>query len=135
LISYILRIASPIVPRERMAEVVRQLSGIGGGRSLGFGPNRIRSLPDGVGQVLDEYLTGQRRHHVDASEEKKEIQSNTAESVPDLLTVAAVQNTQPTTSARQMALSTSELCPECGEATMVNEEGCRKCYSCGYSEC
>jgi len=39
LISYILRLASPIAPRERMDEVVRQLSGIGGGRSLGFGPN------------------------------------------------------------------------------------------------
>ncbi len=56
LISYVLRLASPIPPRERLAEVVRQLSGIGGGRSLGFGPNRVRSLPDGVGQVLDEYL-------------------------------------------------------------------------------
>jgi len=28
-----------------------------------------------------------------------------------------------------------DLCPECGEATVVNEEGCRKCYSCGFSEC
>ncbi len=73
LISYILRLASPILPRERMAEVVRQLSGIGGGRSLGFGPNRVRSLPDGVGQVLDEYLTGRTIHHVDASEEKRKV--------------------------------------------------------------
>ena len=28
-----------------------------------------------------------------------------------------------------------DLCPECGQASVVNEEGCRKCYSCGYSEC
>ena len=72
LISYVLRLASPIPPRERMAEVVRQLSGIGGGRSLGFGPNRVRSLPDGVGQVLDEYLTGRMNHRVDEAEEKSE---------------------------------------------------------------
>jgi ribonucleoside-diphosphate reductase alpha chain len=135
LISYILRLASPILPRERMAEVVRQLSGIGGGRSLGFGPNRVRSLPDGVGQVLDEYLTGRTVHHVEASEGKKESQSYLSEPVPDLLTVAAGQVVQQSTSARQMALKTSELCPECGEASMVNEEGCRKCYTCGYSEC
>jgi ribonucleoside-diphosphate reductase alpha chain len=135
LISYILRLASPILPRERMAEVVRQLSGIGGGRSLGFGPNRVRSLPDGVGQVLDEYLTGRTTHHVDKAEEKSENQSHFSESVPDLLTVAGNQDVQPAASARQMALKTSELCPECGEATMVNEEGCRKCYTCGYSEC
>jgi hypothetical protein len=28
-----------------------------------------------------------------------------------------------------------DLCPECGQAALVNEEGCRKCYACGYSEC
>src|SRR5690606_4415066 len=44
LVSYILRLASPVAPRDRLREVVRQLSGIGGGRSLGFGPNRVRSL-------------------------------------------------------------------------------------------
>jgi ribonucleoside-diphosphate reductase alpha chain len=135
LISYVLRLASPILPRERMAEVVRQLSGIGGGRSLGFGPNRVRSLPDGVGQVLDEYLTGSTSHHVEEVGEKPEKQSPKGESVPDLLTVAANQNPRLAVSARQMALKTSELCPECGEASMVNEEGCRKCYNCGYSEC
>ena len=28
-----------------------------------------------------------------------------------------------------------DICPKCGEATLVYEEGCKKCYSCGYSEC
>jgi hypothetical protein len=28
-----------------------------------------------------------------------------------------------------------DICPECGEAAVVNEEGCRKCYACGFSEC
>ena len=28
-----------------------------------------------------------------------------------------------------------DLCPECGEAAVVNEEGCRKCYACAFSEC
>jgi ribonucleoside-diphosphate reductase alpha chain len=135
LISYVLRLASPIPPRERLAEVVRQLSGIGGGRSLGFGPNRVRSLPDGVGQVLDEFLTGSTIHYVEEAGEKPDNQIPKGESLPDLLTVAANQNPQLAVSARQMALKTSELCPECGEASMVNEEGCRKCYNCGYSEC
>jgi ribonucleoside-diphosphate reductase alpha chain len=30
---------------------------------------------------------------------------------------------------------TGNLCPKCGCNTMVHEEGCRKCYSCGHSEC
>ena len=120
LISYVLRLASPIVPRDRLAEVVRQLSGIGGGRSLGFGPNRVRSLPDGVGQVLDEYLQGKSRSEVVAEEAPGD---------------GHLGEEQSKDSPRQTALKMGDLCPECGEATMVNEEGCRKCYTCGYSEC
>jgi ribonucleoside-diphosphate reductase alpha chain len=56
LISYVLRLSSPVEPRDRMREIVRQLTGIGGGRPLGFGANRVLSLPDGVGQVLQDYL-------------------------------------------------------------------------------
>jgi ribonucleoside-diphosphate reductase alpha chain len=33
------------------------------------------------------------------------------------------------------AMKIGDLCPECGEAAVVNEEGCRKCYACGFSEC
>ena len=47
---------SPVKQTDRMREIVRQLLGIGGGRSLGMGPNRVRSLPDGIGQVLEMYL-------------------------------------------------------------------------------
>jgi hypothetical protein len=35
----------------------------------------------------------------------------------------------------ELWLEVGDLCPECGQAALVNEEGCRKCYSCGYSEC
>jgi ribonucleoside-diphosphate reductase alpha chain len=34
-----------------------------------------------------------------------------------------------------MTMKIGDLCPECGEAAVVNEEGCRKCYACGFSEC
>jgi ribonucleoside-diphosphate reductase alpha chain len=29
----------------------------------------------------------------------------------------------------------ADLCPDCGNSTLVLEEGCAKCYSCGYSRC
>ena len=35
----------------------------------------------------------------------------------------------------QPLLQIGDLCPECGQAAVINEEGCRKCYACGYSEC
>ena len=120
LISYILRLASPIEPRKRLKEVLRQLSGIGGGRSLGFGPNRIRSLPDGVAHVLDEYLS---TWVGDPTTEHQSLLS-TNSSQPE-----------PAETPVQPMLQFGDLCPECGQATMVNEEGCHKCYTCGYSEC
>ena len=120
LISYILRLASPIPPRDRLVEVVNQLSGIGGGRSLGFGPHRVRSLPDGVGQVLNEFLKGE----MDPDLNEKRMTGIGYSEEPLIKPDAEVEN-----------MKKGDLCPECGEATMVSEEGCRKCYTCGFSEC
>ena len=114
-LSYILRMSSPIPPRQRLEEVYQQYAGIGGRRPTGFGPNRVRSLPDGIAQALEEYL------------------ENTGWDIQEL-TVAEIEAIdeirQPET-----WLEVGDLCPECGQAALVNEEGCRKCYSCGYSEC
>lgn len=135
LISYILRLASPIAPRERLKEVWRQLSGIGGGRSLGFGPNRVRSLPDGVAQVLGEYLQEEDNQ---PDNDKDDVHSehnielthggNGYNKVDDLRAISPAPEQLP-------PVKIGDLCPECGQAAVVNEEGCRKCYACGFSEC
>lgn len=117
LLSYILRLASPVSPRDRIKEIVRQLGGIGGGRSLGFGAKRVRSLPDGVGQVLAEYLREADEHLGDwVPAEADTAPSNGGLEVPQIQPIG-------------------DLCPECGEAAVINEEGCRKCYACAFSEC
>lgn len=103
LISLILRMPSQIQPNERLGWIVDELSGIGGGRPMGFGNHRVRSLPDGIAQVLSEHLSVQ----VDPVEDREDAHSG----------------------------SIGDICPECGEATFLNVEGCRKCASCGYSEC
>ena len=126
LISYVLRISSPVEPAIRMVEVIRQLAGIGGGRPLGFGPNRVRSLPDGVAQVLDSYLTTRDERMISVIEVKTDN--------------AGEQNGSEETDANrskrdQPFLKIGDLCPDCGQAAFVSEEGCRKCYACGYSEC
>ena len=114
-LSYILRMSSPIPPRQRLEEVYQQFAGIGGRRPTGFGPNRVRSLPDGIAQALQEYLenTGWKF---------QELALEDIEEVEEL-------------SFSETWLEVGDLCPECGQAALVNEEGCRKCYSCGYSEC
>ena len=119
LVSYILRMASPVAPMDRMREVVRQLIGIGGGRSLGFGINRVRSLPDGIGQVLDMYL--REKDGLLPDDEKPNGNGN--------------GHGHPAEASAPHTIKIGDICPECGEAAVVNEEGCRKCYACGFSEC
>ncbi len=104
LISLILRMPSPFSPKRRLEEVIGQLSGIGGGRPLGFGPQRVLSLPDGIARVLAEH-TGQIR--VEEAEAP----------------------------GRETKMIAGDICPECGQATFVYEEGCKKCYGCGFNEC
>lgn len=103
--SILLRINSPVSPEERIEEIIKQLKGIGGQRSVGFGKDRIKSLPDALAQALHEnYLAGD-------SEEN---------SVP-----GDIESLKPSTN----------ICPNCGNASFVNIEGCSKCYNCGHSEC
>jgi ribonucleoside-diphosphate reductase alpha chain len=105
LISLVLRLPSPLSSRRRLNQVVRQLRGIGSGRSLGFGRDRVRSLPDGVAQVLAEHL-------------------------------GLAEPVEGAKKSEQLPLfPEGDLCPECGQASLVFEEGCRHCYNCGYSEC
>jgi len=124
LISYILRITSPVKQTDRLREVVRQLMGIGGGRSLGLGPNRVRSLPDGIGQVLDMYLR-EKAGALPAMEEKTNGNGNGNGNGGHTIEEEVMTH----------KMRIGDLCPECGEAAVVNEEGCRKCYACGFSEC
>ena len=126
LLSYTLRLASPVEPRERMAEIVRQLQGIGGGRSLGYGPNRVRSLPDGISQALDAYLANTESRQKDGTVKGfngYHPQQSEADSETEL------------DGSTPEVFRFGDLCPDCGQASFVNEEGCRKCYACGYSEC
>ncbi len=102
LISLVLRMPSPLTPEERVQQVVEELSGIGGSRAVGFGTERVRSLPDGVAHALREDL---------AQPENAPL--------PEQLSL----------------FPGADLCPVCGHATFVREEGCQKCYSCGHSEC
>jgi len=90
-----------------------QLEGIGGSRSTGFGQERVRSLADGVARVIFDYLG-----------------EGSGRGLP------AAKGESGGTTAGKPSLGTSrDLCPSCGNATLALEEGCKKCHSCGYSEC
>ena len=154
LISLIFRIASPIPSMERARKIAAELVGIGGARSLGFGENRVRSLPDAVAKVIDRHFGFFTKHRLEnAVQEDATIHADrkpttqNGESSTHGGKSAHIQapNIEPaeaplTVPAQQMLLTerrvvTVDLCPGCGEASLVFEEGCKKCYSCGYSEC
>ncbi len=118
LISYILRMPGPQTPAERAENVVAQLRSIGSGRQRGFGKNRVMSLPDAIAQVIDEHLGmehGENYHYPGLPDEEEENEK------------------------KQFAFTfsepTADLCPVCGNATFMFIEGCKKCHSCGHSEC
>jgi ribonucleoside-diphosphate reductase alpha chain len=71
LISLVLRMPSPLTPRERVDEVVKQLDRIGGRRDAGMGPSRVRSIPDAIAQVLAEHV-GLREPGVEHIKEARE---------------------------------------------------------------
>ncbi|HAI20909.1 MAG TPA: ribonucleotide-diphosphate reductase subunit alpha [Clostridiales bacterium UBA8153] len=91
-------------------EVADQLRGIGGSSSVGFGPHRVRSVPDAIGQFLAEYLNAQAGDDEGTgSLPLREVGGRTRQSF--------------------------QLCPACGCHSLAHEEGCAKCFACGYSEC
>jgi ribonucleoside-diphosphate reductase alpha chain len=126
LISLCLRLPSPLSPRERLEAVVGQLSGIGGGRPLGFGLRRVRSLPDGLAQVLAEHLAKWQM-----ADGKLQIADSRWQEAGGRGQEAGYRLAE----GVQRPATSADLCPECGQATLVTEEGCLKCHTCGYSEC
>jgi len=124
LISLCLRLTSPRSSRDRAIEIVNELYGIGGGGQIGFGPNRVRSLPDGIAQALMEYL---KRTSVESEDE--------AEAVP--ARVPRAQLPLPLVGGEQYdsEASSGDLCPNCGQASFIQMEGCRTCVWCGHTVC
>lgn len=123
MISLALRFSSHLSPTQRVKEIIDQLRGIGGSKIMGFGKDKIRSLPDAVAKVLEMH------YHLNelTTKEEKDNSSN----------VKLISNiNQPTISeALLKEEGLFDICPSCGEASLVHEEGCKKCYNCGYSEC
>jgi ribonucleoside-diphosphate reductase alpha chain len=115
MISTTLRFGNHLPPRERAREIVEQLRGIGGGRSVGFGPNKVRSLPDAVAKALSLHFgfNGNGESH------QVPLQAQIEETLPVEVEMKKV----------------GDICPSCGSPALVYEEGCAKCHACGHSEC
>jgi ribonucleoside-diphosphate reductase alpha chain len=114
-----------------LTEVYQQLRGISCDRAVGFGPNKVLSVPDAIAQVLIQH-----------EREKEGVQQ-------ELPIPRPAPSTQPQTAGQTDAFgqqaSAGEsgydpgetfigTCPECASGLQFME-GCVKCLACGYSEC
>ena len=134
LISLALRSGIPITA------IRGQLRGISCDRAVGVGPQKVLSAPDAIAQALEHYLA-----------EKEGVQEEM------LLPVSAGGGGASGDSGsgggagaggaagepmhggmtRYVDQSDAALgaCPSCGASHLAFEEGCKKCYVCGFSEC
>ena len=147
MISLNLRLNGMLAPTERIRQVVAQLSGIGGARSVGFGPNKVRSLPDAIarvlaqhfgfavnGKVVDKKVEEQVLAQPPMSSANGSSNGHTkTDDVQNIMSEAPTQQIPLTVNAPHTNLF--DICPDCGTTSFAYEEGCKKCYSCGYSEC
>jgi ribonucleoside-diphosphate reductase alpha chain len=135
LISIHLQIDSSLTQNERAEEVAHQLRSIGGSTSIGFGENRVRSLPDAVGRALELHIAQLAGNVVD--EHAPATMEAPATDVAGLPAAngASTHGSKPALGQLARFTTNGNLCPQCGNSTMYYEEGCKKCVSCGYSEC
>jgi len=95
--------------------LIKHLKGIGGSGAVGFGPNRVDSIPDAMAKALEFYLDGEEENVVASTRE--EVVNKERDEDGDYYREGL------------------DLCPACGAAALVAEEGCKHCESCGYSKC
>jgi ribonucleoside-diphosphate reductase alpha chain len=135
LISLNLRILSPLSQTDRIKEIADQLRSIGGSRSVGFGMQQVRSLPDAVARALEMHLESLENQEGEKPSTDPSPGTDGNEAINGASNPAiAVAPTANPLSLSHLSI-TGNLCPQCGCNTMVYEEGCRKCYNCGHSEC
>lgn len=126
LVSLVLRMPSPLTPAQRAESVIAQLRGIGSGRQTGFGKNRVMSLPDAIAQVLEEHIGSDQSNH-----QYPQLPDEEDENEKKQFDLTFNKNEK----AVEKKPIQSDICPICGNATFLNIEGCKKCFSCGHSEC
>lgn len=114
LISLTFRIPSDYSSDQIAQKVISQLRGIGGSSSTGFGADRVRSLADAVAKIME--------HHLATKTAKiSDIESIETATAPLFKT--------------EKSKSITDICPECGSASLRFIEGCQKCELCGFSKC
>ena len=150
IISKSLKFGNELTAKERAVGMIDQLKGIGGRRSVGFGQNKILSLPDAVAVAMSTHFGFKiNGNGIEKDKEPEFFDENTLNGEKVLVNYSSeeepktpfignddLQKTFGKQTKTISALRTvGDICPSCGESSFVYQEGCVKCFDCGYSEC
>ena len=117
LISLAFRIPTDFSSAEIAQKVISQLRGIGGSSSTGFGVERVRSMADAVAKAIEQH------------------QATRVIPTTNIVEATQVETAPLVFEAPKINHKMTDMCPECGSASLRFIEGCRKCESCGFSKC
>lgn len=133
LISKSLKFGDHLSIRERAVLIIEQLNGIGGSRTIGFGPDKIASLPDAIARALaiDMGLMPQKTAAVNLYTNG----NGNGHAMPIAVTAEVESEHIHGKQLQLIEAKMGDICPDCGNASLINEMGCKTCHGCGYSEC
>ncbi len=115
-------------------EVWQQLRGISCDRAVGFGENKVLSMPDAIAQAIERYLREKEGEQQalplpDPGQPKKSNGGQQASARP------RIELEPPDKFGGQDVAAFIATCPECHASELEFAEGCVKCHACGYTEC
>jgi ribonucleoside-diphosphate reductase alpha chain len=113
---------------------VKQLDGIGSSLTVPTKDGRIMSLADGLARALRRYMEAKQKsglHSLLLGGLSPDLPLSTIDST----TTDAAKPASPPAGTRPRNVSQYKLkCPSCS-GNLAFEEGCVKCYGCGFSQC
>jgi len=104
---------------------LKQLAGIGSSMTVPTKDGRIMSLADGLATALHRYIAAKEEHGLEALLLGRVTDGTLADTAIRKIDVPRSKST-----ASRYKLK----CPSCS-TDLAFEEGCVKCYGCGYSQC
>ncbi len=115
-----------------LESALKQLSGIGSSLTVPTKDGRIMSLADGLARALHRYLAAKQENGLEALLLGRVDSAERPPQAPPAHkpTTMAASERNPSEAASRYKLK----CPSC-TSTLAFEEGCVKCYDCGYSQC
>lgn len=106
---------------------LRQLDGIGSSLSVPSKDGRVISLADGLAKAIKKYMSAKKMFGIQNLLLGK-VDFSVLQNTKDWMDSGNKNGGNGTNAAFKIK------CPECSEQ-LVFEEGCVKCYGCGYSKC